>query len=301
MQYFVIWTDGQKFGPADLTVLNEWAAQGRITPTTELESVVDGSRMAAGSLPGMVFAGAASNPVAAQPVDAGMGSVDPVQPVQEAVTASADSFFVIGADGSKYGPADVPTLSQWAADNRLNPNSELENASTGARTTASMVPGLMFPTAAAAATNAMQPMGGGEQVGGENVHSNYPRAGGYGHGPSEDDLKKFNWGAFLLNWIWGLNHKYPMALIALGLGILSAIPLIGLIFTLGQIGYGIWLGINGNKIAWDSGRFSSVEEMHKCQQIWAKWGVGLIVVACLCGLIGGVVAAASGAMSDLGR
>ncbi|ARU40526.1 hypothetical protein CCB80_04990 [Armatimonadetes bacterium Uphvl-Ar1] len=69
----MIWTDGQKFGPADVTVLNEWAAQGRLTPTTELESVVDGSRMQAGSLPGLVFPGVASTP-------ADMGQ--PAQPSQ---------------------------------------------------------------------------------------------------------------------------------------------------------------------------------------------------------------------------
>lgn len=181
MQYFVIWTDGQKFGPADVTVLNEWAAQGRLTPTTELESVVDGSRMQAGSLPGLVFPGAASTPAdMGQPAQPNQPS-EPVQPTQTmAPTVGADSYFVIGADGSKYGPADAATLSQWAADNRLNPNSELENAATGARATASMVPGIIFPTAASTAANPMQPMGGPSTGGSTGQYSqaptNYPRA-----------------------------------------------------------------------------------------------------------------------------
>jgi hypothetical protein len=177
MQYFVIWNDGQKFGPADLTVLNEWVAQGRITPTTELESVVDGSRMQASSLPGLNFGGA-TTPAPTEPA----APVEPVQPAAPTMAAGpvggGDQFFVIGADGSKYGPADVPTLSQWAADNRLTPTTELENAATGSRTSANMVAGIVFPTAAAAAANPMQPVhpGTGGTTGQySQAPSNYPR------------------------------------------------------------------------------------------------------------------------------
>ena len=177
MQYFVIWNDGQKFGPADIQTLNEWIAQGRITPTTELESVVDGSRMQASSLPGLNFSGAAAS--AGQPAD----PVAPVEPVSTQTAAPAGGgtqYFVVGADGSKYGPADVPTLSQWAADNRLSPNSELEDASNGVRTTASLVPVLMFPTGAAAAESPIspnQPQSTGYTSAAQQVgNSNYPRA-----------------------------------------------------------------------------------------------------------------------------
>lgn len=178
MQYFVIWNDGQKFGPADVQTLNEWIAQGRITPTTELESVVDGSRLQAGSLPGLNFS-------AADAASAGSAGAAPSEPTATPTTTTPSAsggaqYFVVGADGSKYGPADVATLSQWAADNRLSPNSELEDAASGVRTTASLVPGLMFPTGAGAAENPISPnqpqSTGYTPAAGQIGQSNYPRA-----------------------------------------------------------------------------------------------------------------------------
>lgn len=59
-------------------------------------------------------------------------------------------YYVIGPDGNKYGPADVPTLKQWVAENRLNQGSMLEDFNTGQRVTAGQVPGL-FDVATAAA------------------------------------------------------------------------------------------------------------------------------------------------------
>lgn len=51
-------------------------------------------------------------------------------------------YYVIGPDGNKYGPADVPTLKQWVAENRLQPDSMLEDFGSGQRVTAASVPGL---------------------------------------------------------------------------------------------------------------------------------------------------------------
>lgn len=115
------------------------------------------------------------------------------------------------------------------------------------------------------------------------MESNYPRDN-MGGQPTEAELKQFNWGALLLNWIWGLNHKHYMAL-------LCFIPCVGLI-------YAIYLGFKGNEIAWQSGRFSSADEMHKCQVIWAKWGVGVLVAAVVLNILQVMVlgaAVASGA------
>ncbi|MBS1710158.1 MAG: hypothetical protein JSS71_00360 [Armatimonadetes bacterium] len=177
MQYFVIWNDGQKFGPADIQVLNEWIAQGRITPATELESVADGSRLQAGSLPGLNFGGGmAAQPQQPVQPQQPMQPMQPMQPAMAPAPSGGDQYFVIGNDGSKYGPADVATLSQWAADNRLSPNSQLENAATGARVVASMVAGIMFPTAASAAASPLslnQPMG--QSQGYSAGPTNYPR------------------------------------------------------------------------------------------------------------------------------
>lgn len=56
-------------------------------------------------------------------------------------------YFVIADDGQKYGPADVPTLNSWIADNRLVPNQMLEEEASGMRVVASSVQGLVWPSA----------------------------------------------------------------------------------------------------------------------------------------------------------
>ena len=69
------------------------------------------------------------------------------------------NYFVIAADGQKYGPADVATLNHWAQEGRVLPTSMLEDAATGARIPATSV-GINFPPAAgggyAAAPNYQQ-------------------------------------------------------------------------------------------------------------------------------------------------
>lgn len=51
-------------------------------------------------------------------------------------------YFVIAPDGNRYGPADVQTLSSWAQQNRLQPNSMLQDETSGQRVIASAVPGI---------------------------------------------------------------------------------------------------------------------------------------------------------------
>lgn len=53
-------------------------------------------------------------------------------------------YYVVGEGGAKYGPADLDTLKQWAAENRLTPAMTLEDAATGTQMPANQVPGL-FP------------------------------------------------------------------------------------------------------------------------------------------------------------
>ena len=53
MQYYVVAPDGQKYGPADEQTLAAWARENRLSPTTMLESSVDGSRVPASSVPGI--------------------------------------------------------------------------------------------------------------------------------------------------------------------------------------------------------------------------------------------------------
>lgn len=67
MQYFVIAPDGQKYGPADIATLNQWAVEARLTPTTELEDAATGARLTASNVPGIVFPGGGGAPGFQQP------------------------------------------------------------------------------------------------------------------------------------------------------------------------------------------------------------------------------------------
>jgi hypothetical protein len=56
MSYFVVMPDGQKFGPADLAILNQWAGEGRILPDTTIEDATTGHRFMASALAGLQLA-----------------------------------------------------------------------------------------------------------------------------------------------------------------------------------------------------------------------------------------------------
>lgn len=52
-RYFVVGMDGTRYGPADVQVLNVWAAEGRVTPNTLLEAEGDGRQVPASQVPGL--------------------------------------------------------------------------------------------------------------------------------------------------------------------------------------------------------------------------------------------------------
>lgn len=195
MQYFVIWPDGQKFGPADVAKLNEWIGEKRINPDTDLESVVDGSRVKAKDVPGLTFPDEGTStpqvpgetatpetPETPTPSAAPVGV--PQDPSPASPTTDAPTYFVPGAGGQKYGPADIPTLTQWASENRLTPTTELEDSATGQKIPASQVSGIVFPMASGAqaasqnpVTPASSPYGGEQsnQANSQNPYAQYPR------------------------------------------------------------------------------------------------------------------------------
>jgi hypothetical protein len=72
----------------------------------------------------------------------------------------------------------------------------------------------------------------------------------------------FNWGAFLLTWIWGLNHRKPILLLVF-------VPCVGLFIP-------FWAGFMGNRWAWESGRFQTGADCKRCQEIWTYWGLGFV-------------------------
>ena len=53
MDYYVIGTDGQQYGPATMDTLKQWVGEQRILPTTMLKSFANGQTLAASAVPGL--------------------------------------------------------------------------------------------------------------------------------------------------------------------------------------------------------------------------------------------------------
>lgn len=87
--------------------------------------------------------------------------------------------------------------------------------------------------------------------------------------------KKFNWGAFILTWIWGLGNSTYITFLIFAAAMVSWIPILGWAISLGLC---IWFGIKGNEWAWQNKHFESVDAFHHYQK---KWAVAGIIFYCL--------------------
>jgi hypothetical protein len=90
-----------------------------------------------------------------------------------------------------------------------------------------------------------------------------------GHREAADiprEIIHWNWGAFFLNWIWGIRNKTYIAFLCI-------IPVIGFVMM-------IVLGMRGNEWAWQNKRWESIEQFQHEQKIWSKCGiiVGIIFI-----------------------
>ncbi len=98
--------------------------------------------------------------------------------------------------------------------------------------------------------------------------------------------EKFNWGACLLNWIWGINNR---VFITLWIIPASFIPILPIVLI-------IWFGFKGNEWAWQKKRFQGVKQFHEYQKKWAIAGIivnafFLVVIPIIFAIIGGILAA----------
>ncbi len=102
-----------------------------------------------------------------------------------------------------------------------------------------------------------------------------PTVGAAGANGSElpDELRGWNWGAFLLTWIWAIAHKTWIGLLSLVGGL---IPFVGPVIVLVMW---IMLGLKGNEWAWKNRKFASVEEFKEVQKKWAIWGLVLFIIS----------------------
>ncbi len=86
---------------------------------------------------------------------------------------------------------------------------------------------------------------------------------------------RFNWGAFCLNWIWGLGNRTYITLIVFPIALLGFIPFLGIIAHLGVC---IWFGIKGNTWAWQNKRWQSIEHFHNVQRKWAIGALTMFII-----------------------
>jgi len=76
------------------------------------------------------------------------------------------------------------------------------------------------------------------------------------------ELDRWNWGAFFLNWIWGLANNTFIAL-------LMFVPLVNLVMP-------FVLGAKGSRWAWQNGSWRDAEHFRKVQRNWAIAGFILL-------------------------
>ncbi|EHK56193.1 cytochrome c oxidase assembly factor Coa1 family protein [Allomesorhizobium alhagi] len=92
--------------------------------------------------------------------------------------------------------------------------------------------------------------------------------------PSE--LDRWNWGAFFLNWIWGIGNSTYIALLAL-------IPVVNIVMI-------FVLGARGSRWAWRNRYWRDTEHFRRAQRNWAIAGllIWIAVIGGVAGLIGGI-------------
>ncbi len=96
------------------------------------------------------------------------------------------------------------------------------------------------------------------------------------------EIDRWNWGAFLLHWIWGIGNNTYIALLTL-------VPVFGILIM------PFVLGAKGSRWAWRNGRWDSVEHFKRTQRAWAKWAciIYLCVIALFAAFIGSIFYALS--------
>ena len=90
----------------------------------------------------------------------------------------------------------------------------------------------------------------------ENLNQNYSNE-------IQSEIKRWNWGAFMFNVIWGIGNKSYLPLLCL-------IPFFNFIWV-------FVCGVKGNEWAWKKGNYSSVDEFRKVQATWNRAGLASFI------------------------
>jgi len=94
----------------------------------------------------------------------------------------------------------------------------------------------------------------------------------------KSQVAKFNWGAFIGTWIWGLFNKSYVALLALPLS-----------FTMGALPFFIVCGLKGNEWAYEKKKDKDIAKFHAGQRVQAAvWAVVIPILSMILFTIGSV-------------
>ncbi len=91
------------------------------------------------------------------------------------------------------------------------------------------------------------------------------------------EIDRWNWGAFLLTWIWGVGNGVLISLLVF-------VPFFGILIM------PFVLGAKGSAWAWRNRRWDSVEHFKRVQRLWAIWGVVVWIgmIALFFAIFGGI-------------
>lgn len=83
----------------------------------------------------------------------------------------------------------------------------------------------------------------------------------------DKELEKWNWGAFFCSWLWGVFNGiyWPLFII-----LIAGIPYLGQVCSLCLC---VYLGLNGSKAAWRTGKYQNLAHFKKSQRNWAIGGL----------------------------
>ncbi len=97
------------------------------------------------------------------------------------------------------------------------------------------------------------------------MEDNYEYKSGQGKGSLvPPEIKGWNWGAFFLNWIWGIGNSTYIAL-------LMFVPFVNLVMI-------FILGAKGNQWAWQNRIWKDVEHFKSTQKKWTIAGFSIFIL-----------------------
>lgn len=114
------------------------------------------------------------------------------------------------------------------------------------------------------------------------------------NGPMPDELRQWSWAASLGSWLWGISQKVWISLVSTSLLVLTLIASnvlyynghiesslgLNILFILGLglfVAVHIFLGINGNELAWNSRKYRDIAHFKKIQIFWAIMGIFIAI------------------------